>query len=90
MKANDLLDISVIGAIVAGYQRPTDLVYYAAREWKGQVPKKVTEHRIKKILDQDELVILNRCLKLLPRGLHHNVYDAVALGAYHLRRKYNG
>jgi hypothetical protein len=76
----DLIDLAaVVGACMA-LARPylsggACVVRPAA--WKGQLPKDVSERRIRSKLSADELARVE-----LPSAgsLHHNVWDAIALG----------
>lgn len=52
---------------------------YRPREWKGQVPKRVSHARIHKRLTVEETSTLNACLLDIAEGLRHNVLDAVGI-----------
>ncbi|KKN75945.1 hypothetical protein LCGC14_0375020 [marine sediment metagenome] len=91
---NDLIDLAiVVGGIVAN-TRPTVIVRtITPNEWKGQVPKDVTDARMRRILtkrgEQDALenpVVLGKP-KGAPEGLLHNMMDGIAIGLAHLQRE---
>lgn len=90
--ANDLLDLQAIGGIVAGHVVAPggSIEYVTAHGWKGETPKDVTARRImgpeRPILLPEELEILRRILAAIPKGLHHNVLDALGIGLWKLRR----
>lgn len=82
----DLVKLLVIGAQLAGATQiafGSSIHSYHPHEWKGQLPKSVHHERIKKRLSPAELDRIE-----LPKAktLAHNVWDAVALGLYHLGR----
>lgn len=87
-KAADLLRLQAIGGIVAGRcVGPRGPVrYLPALEWKGQVPKEVTQHRVRRALNAEELERLDFALAEYPKGLGHNLYDAVGIGLSFLGR----
>lgn len=75
---NDLLRVAeVSGALAWDF---TNVYWYEARKWKGQVPKAVMGKRILKCLTEEELKVLG------PLAKNHNVLDAVGIGLYHLGR----
>jgi hypothetical protein len=59
-------------------------VFYEPSAWKGSVPKDVMIERIKRRLSPEEHARVD-----LPRAksLHHNIWDAVGIGLYHLKRR---
>lgn len=62
---------------------PADEVFgYLPRVWKGQVPKDIHNQRIEKTLTSAE----RTCVIELSATLRHNVWDAVGIGLYHLKR----
>ena len=83
--ANDLLQLQAIGGIVAG-KVGDKVILLTAAEWKGQVDKSVTQHRLQETLDLLELTRLQACLAKIPPSMQHNTYDAVALGLTYLGR----
>lgn len=62
--------IEASGAVVCELVQP--------RTWKGQVPKKAHHARMALVLKDDEMVLLS--------GQDHNVWDAVGLGLWKLKR----
>lgn len=82
---NDLIQVAaVVGALTGKLMVPgADCVAYLPAEWKGQTPKEITTARAQAALQADELSEV----KLPAKSLQHNVWDAVALGLYHLKRK---
>lgn len=80
---NDLIDLAgVVGAIT---QHSTSVEWSPVpRDWKGQIPKNVTELRVKSALGPDELAVID---PRIPASLLHNTYDAIHLGLVYLRRE---
>lgn len=77
---NDLIDLSAVAGgcmALAGGQ----VSYYLPRQWKGQVPKEISHARALVQLTDVEKTAIVLCK---PAGLMHNVYDAVALGLFHV------
>lgn len=87
--ANDLIGVSmVVGAIGAHLGEPWIAVRPAA--WKGQVPKK-TKHKTNPIelRCRAKMTAAELCRVYLPKSkvnLGHNVWDAIGIGMWHLRR----
>lgn len=80
---NDLIRLAaVVGAIVVGFPLHSTTVY-RPREWKGQVEKQVMNRRVAAALSEIE-----RKRVELPRAksLHHNVFDGIGIGMFHLRK----
>lgn len=86
-KTAALLRLAFLSGFVAGYVRPAQCITYPAREWKGQVPKEITQRRVEKTLTPVELEVYNAALAAVPESLRHNLVDATGLGLYHFRRK---
>jgi len=80
---NDLIDLALVGGAIAGATRPAEVVLYRPAEWKGQVPKPVMIERIKRSLSESER---ERVEIPKVRSLEHNVWDAVGIGLFHLRK----
>jgi len=79
---NDLISLAVvIGGLLAVIPRGRPAMTYLPRDWKGQVPKEVTEQRCRIRLSSAEL----QKFKEKRMSLAHNVWDAVGLGMHHLR-----
>jgi hypothetical protein len=78
---NDLLNLAaVVGAITTHYLYP---VIVRPREWKGQAPKDVTEARVRKELSKVEMARVD----LPAKSLRHNVFDAIGIGLWFLKKK---
>lgn len=78
----DLIQLTaVVGAICqelyAGF-----CVAYLPREWKGSVPKEITELRAKSRLSATELA----SIRLPCASDANNVWDAIGIGLFHLKR----
>lgn len=84
--AQDLIDIAVVGAYVAGINETKKFIQVAPRKWKGNLPKDETERRSREVMTKDELETVAFELKDTPKGLHNNAWDAIALGLWQLRR----
>lgn len=81
---NDLVALgAVVGSILALCETDRPRVLYKPREWKGQVPKDIMVKRIISKLSDDE-----KARAVLPRAksLSHNVWDAVGIGLFYLKR----
>ena len=75
---NDLVRIAIVGACLA--ERKADSCSFVpAWKWKGQVPKEIHHARTRKILNEEENLLLTRA--------NHDTMDAVALGLWALGRK---
>lgn len=83
---NDLIDVAGVAAafVQAAKNAFGARVVWAPKpeEWKGQLPKAVTEMRVKEKLKPEELARIEDP----GPGLLHNVYDAIHLGLVHLKR----
>lgn len=84
--AADLIAVSHTGAYVAGALRPVVLLYPTAKEWKGSVPKRIHHDRLAAKLSPAERAVIAEVAVRVPAGLLHNVWDAVGLGLWGLRR----
>lgn len=87
--AQDLIDCATIGAWVAG-RCSLRMELVPARTWKGQVPKEVTETRVRKLLSWEEVQLMDSSLNECAGrelALIHNGIDAVGIGLYFLGRK---
>lgn len=81
---NDLIDLAgVLGAIIGALGNVSVEWSPKPREWKGQLPKKVTKQRV-----DAKLVASEKASILWPiQSLAHNVYDAIHLGIVYLERE---
>jgi RNase H-fold protein (predicted Holliday junction resolvase) len=82
---NLLLLARAVGATVARINVRT--CYYRPTEWKGQLPKRVTEKRIRAILSDNEMSKIK-----MPRGQKKrgDVFDAIGIGLFHIGRARKG
>lgn len=82
----DLVDLAVISGAIAGACRNsvTNMLFVRPAEWKGQTPKHITEIRARACLSSAE----KRCTVLAAKAKTkaHNVWDAIALGLWRLKR----
>jgi hypothetical protein len=84
-QARDLIDVTISGTAVAA-RLGDELIYVSATSWKGQAPKAVIQRRVVERLSGIEMTALAATLCVVPRGRHHDLYDAVGIGLYHLGR----
>lgn len=92
VRQNDLIDLTAAGMGVAA-KLTNDRVAVKTVEpaqWKGQAPKEVIRKRIKRLLTQSERMRLDLCLKYVKKSLQHNLYDAIGIGLYSLKRARKG
>lgn len=75
---NDLIALAFEAGRVAGLLRPKALHVTSPSNWKAQVPKEIVHNRCRRVLSPYEQWLLE--------GRDHNVWDAVALGLWHLKR----
>ena len=81
-KVADLFEVTgVVGAcsMVASSYGAT-VTAYNPRDWKGQLPKRVSHNRIKATLTEKEK-------KLIHPKATHDAYDAIGIGLFYLERK---
>lgn len=86
---NDLISIAIVAGAAAmafGCETWTSIEFIEPRTWKGSVKKTVHNARIIKRLDKEELEVMNTRLDGVPKGLIHNVVDAIGIGLYKLGR----
>jgi hypothetical protein len=77
---NDLIDLSIIvGGIVGSFEGAQGVDLVKPAQWKGQVPKRVTKTRARAALSDEEYID-----KL--KTADHNIWDAVGIGLWYLRR----
>lgn len=89
VRVNDLIDLTAAGMAVAAKLTATgsalQLIYPA--DWKGQVPKKICQRRIEKLLIHlGELARMKESLADVIPSLRHNLWDAVGIGLFSLKR----
>lgn len=56
------------------------------REWKGNTPKKIHHRRVMKKLSLQEQAAASVALENVPESLQHNVWDAIGLGLWGMKR----
>lgn len=81
-RPNDLLDLAAVAGSCACLG---PLVFVYPYQWKGQVPKGIMHERVRRQLSLGEVVVLDQCLKQVPKSLQHNVLDAVGVGQWRLK-----
>lgn len=82
-----LVTLAYRAGYLTGLVRPTHLVQVKPTQWKGQIPKDIHHEQILRQLEVGERLVLDQCLKNIPKSKHHNVYDAVGLGLWYLQRR---
>lgn len=81
-KGNDLLAVQAVGAYLAGWFGG-QLLYTEPQGWKGTASKEWTEQRCLEWLDSSELAVVESELAShRAKSLHHNLWDAVAIGLW--------
>lgn len=80
---NDLVDIAIAGAALAGSVLPAELKPVRPDGWKGQTPKKIQNKRTLKALTDGERELLEGAATA---SKLHNVIDAVGIGLWELKR----
>jgi hypothetical protein len=80
---NDLIDLAGVQGAIVGVSNVEVEWSPLPREWKGQLPKEISERRVDSKLSQDEKDRISWPAK----SYRHNVYDAIHLGIVHLERK---
>lgn len=81
---NDLISIAAVGALVVGYLRPKTLRFVSPADWKGQLPKDVSHHRIFDKLSILERSVLDELPATQARG---DAMDAIGIGLYGVGRR---
>ena len=86
---NDLIDITLVAGAVLGAGNCAS-IWFRPREWKGQVDGDVMITRIRSKLTQKELdrvrLPTKRDGKSVRETVAHNVWDAVGVGLYALKK----
>lgn len=85
-QAGDLLHLAFIGGALACAFGDAPIRTVPALEWKGSVPKEITQRRVLATLAADEREVLDGALIGFAKGLQHNIFDAVGIGLYSLGR----
>lgn len=87
----DLANLAiVVGGIIAAFLGASSYTHFP-KEWKGQLPKEVSERRTLSKLSEKEKKVLKKPEvygepKTAPLSLLHNMVDAVGLGLWKLQR----
>lgn len=84
-----LIDLTFISGMIAGYCQEihaADIVSVKANLWTKGRPKHVNQLVVEKLLETDELRVLRDGLKDCPEANLKEIYDAVGIGLYHLKR----
>lgn len=82
----DLIKLALMGGATAALISPHAPMMYEPQTWKGSVPKEVTTARTRRRITDEEQHRIE-----LPRAvtLQHNVWDAIGIGLFHLKRRQN-
>lgn len=81
---NDLVSlVLVVGALGAMIGDQNRITTYLPRQWGGTVPKDIKNKRVQKKLSDEEL----SRVELPAKSYQHNVWDAIGIGMYHVRRR---
>lgn len=72
---NDLIKVSFTSGLISAHF--CDVFQVPARDWKGQVPKSVTELRVKEAVPHVE-----KLLKDVRASKRNHVYDAIGIGLW--------
>ena len=76
----DLIDVSSFGGMVAGAMRPRKIHSIMAVEWKGNLMKKITDHRLDVgLAERAQLGAWRDALAPFPRAHHKELYDALGI-----------
>ncbi len=81
---NDLLWLTCVLGAAIDRVRPPKLTLYRPAEWKGQVPKVTHNKRVLSRLTQAEMVLYESLA--VPKGIRHNLIDAIGIGLKYLGR----
>lgn len=84
LQPNDLIRLAFAGGVCGGVGVSLETIEPVA--WKGQVPKDVCHRRLIKELSYEEVLVIEKGLEGVPKGLHHNVLDAVGIGRHVVTR----
>jgi len=82
-----LLTLSFRAGYLVGLLRPEMFRLVTPQEWKGQTPKHIQQARTAAVLSTQEHDVLMRVMRDIPESKQHNVWDAVGIGLWHLRRR---
>lgn len=79
----DLIELAGVDGAIAAQFPDAKHLGYRPRDWKGSVPKDVHQARVLKTLSEADKRLIEESS---PASLRHNVIDAVALGAWFLKK----
>ena len=78
---NDLIGVAVSAGLVIGALDFDDVEFVKPHAWKGNTPKPIHNKRVLAALGDGRKIYDDAC-KTIPASLHHNVVDAIGLGAW--------
>lgn len=83
----DLIHLSLLGGGLLTLGKLPGILYQP-HDWNGGANKTATEFRVLRAFKEspEEQAVLDACLKLFPKGLHHNIFDGVGIGLNHFGR----
>jgi len=84
---HSLLTLSFRAGYLVGLLRPEAFKLVTPQEWKGQTPKRIQQVRTAAVLLTQEHVVLMSAMRDIPESKQHNVWDAVGIGLWYLRRR---
>lgn len=87
---NDLIKLAVrVGRYAEYFEHvhKAKLVLVLPAEWKGQLPKEVTEVRARESLCETERARVGVCMRDIAKSKQHNVWDAISLGRTAFEKK---
>jgi len=76
----DLIKLATVSGAMAALFRSYEFV--VPRDWKGQMPKEVVQSRLHRDMPADAFMRMEPC----PKGVRHNVYDAMGIGLWWLKK----
>jgi hypothetical protein len=83
-KAKSLFPLALTDGAVAHALRPSEIIEYKPHDWKGSVDPDVMTKKIQTrwMTAADHKAVVMPSAK----SLAHNIFDAIGIGIYHLRR----
>ena len=83
---DNLIELSIIAGLTAGLMSPVTIAAVPANTWTRGRKKKVNACLVRHQLDDDENALLGAALANTQKTNHKEIYDAVGIGLYQLRR----
>lgn len=83
---NDLINVALLAGVVLGAAPNVSFELVVPHDWKGNVPKEITQKRVKADFRLGEQTVFDRGVSLYPKSQHHNIWDAVGLGFWYARK----